>query len=391
MELRKGYKRTEVGDIPNDWQLGTLDEISKKIGSGITPKGGSTVYQSFGHPLIRSQNVGWGNLKLDDVAYISDAIHQTFSNTELMPMDVLLNISGASIGRSAVVDDTIVGGNVNQHVCIIRPNEDSLDPFYLSKFLLSSIGQNQIYSFQSSGNREGLNFGQIKSFQIPLPPLTEQKAIARVLSDTDTLIQALQNKINKKRNIKQGAMQQLLKPKEGWEKKKIKEVVSINTGSKNTQDKLNDGAYPFFVRSQTVERIDSFSFDCEAILTAGDGVGTGKIFHYINGKFEVHQRVYVMSNFDDNLYGYYFYLFFKNNFYDRIIQMTAKSSVDSVRREMIADMEIPLPKLIEQKRIATILSDMNTEIDQLEEKLSKYKKIKQGMMQNLLTGKIRLV
>lgn len=174
---------------------------------------------------------------------------------------------------------------------------------------------------------------------------------------------------------------------EDWGVDFIKNVVKITTGDKNTQDKIVTGKYPFFVRSQTIERINTYSFDGEAVLTAGDGVGTGKIYHYINGKFDYHQRVYLMYGFGDKLDGYYFYLYFSNNFYDRIMSMTAKSSVDSVRREMIADMQIALPSKPEQTAVATILSDMDTEIQVLQQRLEKTRDIKQGMMQQLLTGK----
>ncbi|HZX48448.1 MAG TPA: restriction endonuclease subunit S [Nitrospirota bacterium] len=140
-----------------------------------------------------------------------------------------------------------------------------------------------------------------------------------------------------------------------------------------------------------MKKINTFSFDGEAVLTAGDGVGTGKVFHYIKGKFDFHQRVYKVSDFKDELYGYYFFLYFSNNFYKRIMQMTAKSSVDSVRMEMIADMQIPHPPTkAEQTAIAQILSDMDAESEKLEQKLVKYRQIKQGMMQELLTGKTRL-
>src|SRR3989338_984802 len=98
-----------------------------------------------------------------------------------------------------------------------------------------------------------------------------------------------------------------------WEVDKIQNLADITTGAKNTQDRIPDGDYPFFVRSQTVERINSYSFDGEAVLTAGDGVGTGKVFHYINGKFDFHQRVYKISNFSDRLDGYFFYLYFSKN------------------------------------------------------------------------------
>jgi len=179
-------------------------------------------------------------------------------------------------------------------------------------------------------------------------------------------------------------------PKE-WEVDSISQLASITTGSKNTQDKIDDGDFPFFVRSQTVERINSYSFDGEAVLTAGDGVGTGKVFHYIKGKFDFHQRVYKISDFKKKLDGYFFYLYFSNHFLNRIMQMTAKSSVDSVRMEMIADMKIPHPPTnAEQKSIATVLSDIDKLIANLDEILLKKRNVKQGAMQELLTGKKRL-
>jgi len=175
-----------------------------------------------------------------------------------------------------------------------------------------------------------------------------------------------------------------------WEVDEIHNLCAITTGDKNTQDRIAGGAYPFFVRSQIIERINSYSFDGEAVLTAGDGVGTGKIFHYINGRFDFHQRVYKMSNFSSKLSGYYFFQYFSNYFYNRIAQMTAKSSVDSVRKEMIGKMLIPLPPPAEQRAIAAVLSDTDALIEGMEKLLEKKRWIKQGAMQELLTGKRRI-
>lgn len=175
-----------------------------------------------------------------------------------------------------------------------------------------------------------------------------------------------------------------------WDVAAVAEVVQITTGSRNTQDKVEDGEFPFFVRSQTVEKINSFSYDGEAVLTAGDGVGTGKIFHYINGPFDCHQRVYRMSGFGEQMDGFFFYKFFSAAFYDRIMSMTAKSSVDSVRREMIADMEVPIPPIGEQKAIAEALRDIDDFIASLDALIAKKRDIKQAAMQHLLTGKTRL-
>jgi type I restriction enzyme S subunit len=175
-----------------------------------------------------------------------------------------------------------------------------------------------------------------------------------------------------------------------WDVKKIGEVCSITTGSQNTQDHDENGKYPFFVRSQEVERINKYIYDTEGVITAGDGVGTGKIFHYVNGKFGLHQRCYLMYDFDKSTSVKYFYWVFSRNFYDRVHSMTAKSSVDSVRREMIADMQIALPPIDEQKRIAQALSDVDAVISTTEKLIAKKKALKQGTMQTLLSGKMRI-
>ena len=173
---------------------------------------------------------------------------------------------------------------------------------------------------------------------------------------------------------------------EDWSVEPIGDLASISTGGSDTQDRIDDGAYPFFVRSQTIERINQFSFDGEAILTSGDGVGVGKIFHYVNCKFDYHQRVYNIHNYRNDVTGKYLFFQFSTNFFDRVMAMTAKSSVDSVRREMIADMQIPIPPtLTEQKAIATALSDVDALIASLEQTITKKKAIKQGAMQQLLT------
>jgi len=175
---------------------------------------------------------------------------------------------------------------------------------------------------------------------------------------------------------------------EDWGVDFIKNLAVIKTGSKNTQDRIENGLYPFFVRSQTVERINSYSYDREAVLTAGDGVGVGKVIHYVNEKFDCHQRVYRISDFAPSLNGYFFFLYFSNNFLTRIMQMTAKSSVDSVRMDMIANMQIPLPPTkAEQTAIASAISDADSLINSLEKLIAKKRNIKQGAMQKLLQPK----
>jgi len=174
-----------------------------------------------------------------------------------------------------------------------------------------------------------------------------------------------------------------------WDVDILEHHLKIQTGSRNTEDKQENGKYPFFVRSSKIEHIDTYHYDCEAILTAGDGVGTGKVFHYINGKFDAHQRVYILTEFE-GIKGKYFYYYFRENFLKEVSKYTAKSSVDSVRRDMIAKMAVPIPKIEEQVAIAEALSDVDSLISSLQKLIEKKKAIKQGAMQELLTGKKRL-
>ena len=162
-----------------------------------------------------------------------------------------------------------------------------------------------------------------------------------------------------------------------WERCKIKQVCDITTGNKNTQDKSDDGIYPFYVRSQTVERINSWSFDGEAILTAGDGVGVGKVFHYSTGKIGVHQRVYILSNFTCD--SKYLFHYFSSRFYGRVKRMSAKNSVDSVRMEMIADMPIYLASKDEQLKIGNLLSLLDERIETQKKIIEDLKKLKDAI------------
>ena len=166
-----------------------------------------------------------------------------------------------------------------------------------------------------------------------------------------------------------------------WERKRLKDVCNIRTGNKNTQDKSDNGIYPFYVRSQIVERINSWTFDGEAILTAGDGVGVGKVFHYSTGKIGVHQRVYILSDFKCD--GKYLYSYFAGNFYNRVKRMSAKNSVDSVRMEMIADMPIALPSIEEQKKIGHLLALLDDRITTQNKIIEKLQSLIKGLAAQL--------
>lgn len=145
---------------------------------------------------------------------------------------------------------------------------------------------------------------------------------------------------------------------DAWEQRKAKELCNIGTGKSNTQDQVEDGIYPFYIRSDIPVKSNKYLYDCEAVITIGDG-NIGRVFHYVNGKFDLHQRCYKMTDFQD-IWGKYFYYFFSTRFYDRAMKMTAKATVDSVRLEMISEMDIWKPTAIdEQKKIAEFFANLD--------------------------------
>ena len=143
-----------------------------------------------------------------------------------------------------------------------------------------------------------------------------------------------------------------------WEQRKAKDICSIGTGKSNTQDQVDDGKYPFYIRSDVPVRSNKYLYDCEAVITIGDG-NIGKVFHYVNGKFDLHQRCYKMTDFQ-GIWGKYFFYYFSTKFYDRAMKMTAKATVDSVRLEMISEMDIKKPlQISEQKQIAEFFASLD--------------------------------
>lgn len=388
-----GYKQTEVGVIPEDWKLVTIGDFAIKVGSGITPRGGNSNYKEYGRPFVRSQNVGWGTLLLNDLVYIDDDTHKSFSSTELQQGDVLLNITGASIGRSAIAEAHLAGGNVNQHVCIIRTNTSKVVSRFLNYIILSSQGQRQIDSFQAGGNREGLNFGQVRSIRFPLPPtLAEQEAIVTALSDTDSLIESLEQLIAKKRQIKQGAMQELLTGKRRlpgfsgeWEVKCVGNVLKIAHGRSQHAVENQNGIYPILATGGQIGTANQFLYDKPSVLIGRKG--TIDKPRFMDKPFWTVDTLFYSIILEPNNAKFLYYNFCLIDWK----QYNEASGVPSLNAHTIEQIVLIVPSPEEQTAIATILSDMDSEITVLEEKLAKTRQIKQGMMQELLTGRIRLV
>lgn len=384
--------RTGIDELPPGWQWTRLGDVVTRVGSGITPAGGARVYSTKGRPFIRSQNVAWGTLELDDLAFIPDHIHETFSASEIAAGDVLLNITGASIGRSAVADNRIAGGNVNQHVCEIRTDRTTLDPSFLNAFLLSAWGQRQIDSFQAGGNRQGLNYNQVRSFLVPNPSIGEQRIIAEVLSDVDRLLGALDALVAKKHAIKQAAMQQLLTGKTRlpgfngeWETKRLREVLTVRHGRSQHGIAVPGGQYPILASGGEIGRSQSFLYNKPSVLIGRKG--TIDEPQFVSSPFWTVDTLFYTEISEGVSAKFIFYKFclipWRN--------YNEASGVPSLNARTVEGIEVQLPNDQEQDAIAAVLSDMDAEIVALESRRDKTHAIKQGMMQQLLTGRVRLV
>lgn len=189
-----------IGKVPSHWMIGKVKYGTTKVGSGKTPKGGAEVYMTSGVMFLRSQNIYNDGLRLDNPYYISEEIDEEMKNTRVQKNDVLLNITGGSIGRCCIFDGSIPNANVNQHVCIIRVNSSVFLPEYMYLFWISLIGQISIKSYQTGGNREGMSAEAIKNTPIPIIPIGEQRRIVDLIKpkidDFNSLIAEKESLIN---------------------------------------------------------------------------------------------------------------------------------------------------------------------------------------------------
>jgi len=184
----------EAFKLPDGWGFIRLGEIVQKLGAGSTPKGGKAVYQNQGIKFLRSQNVWNNGLSLQNVAYIPLEIHKRMNGTAIRPGDILLNITGASIGRCATVPDNFDEGNVSQHVTIVRLIDKALR-YYVHICLISPFIQDAIMDVQVGISREGLSMSQLKEFLIPIPPLEEQRRIVAKVDQLMALCDDLESKL----------------------------------------------------------------------------------------------------------------------------------------------------------------------------------------------------
>jgi type I restriction enzyme S subunit len=404
----EGYKNTEVGVIPEDWVLFTIEELTPKnkkynIVDGPFGSNLKTIhYRKSGIPIITSGYVTNGKFYANEYLYVDLEKFKQEKRSAVKGGDIVMAKIGERCGASAILPE-------NHKVSILSGNalKITIDENYFSKQLISQIlwehhvnGNFEI--LRTTGAQPALSMANLKKYKIPLPPTkAEQTAIANVLIDADALITQLEKLIHKKKAIKQGAMQELLKPKEGWETKTLGELVEFSNGKAHEQSIDKNGNYTV-VNSKFVSTegaIAKYSNQNISPLFKGDitivmsdipnGKALAKCFLIDkDNKYTLNQRIGSIRPIEGDS-SYYFYQLNRNKYF---LAFDSGSGQTNMRKNDILNCPFSLPPtLSEQSRIAEILSDMDIEILKLEDKLEKQKQLKQGMMQSLLTGKIRLV
>jgi type I restriction enzyme S subunit len=413
MDVKRGYKQTEVGVIPADWEVSPLENFTSFISYGFTnpmPASESGVY------MITAKDINHGRIQFDTARCTTKEAYSTLLTAKSRPKkgDLLLTKDG-TLGRLALVDDRTVC--INQSVAILRPNP-KVNPRFLKGLLEAPEYQARMLEDAGGSTIKHIYITIVNHMPVAVPPAkAEQEAIAEALSDTDALIESLEQLLTKKRQLKQGAMQELLTGKKRlprfsgkWEVKRLEELAVIRSGGtpSTTQAQFWDGGIPWctptditalnghkylIATNRTISHLGLKSSSAEVIpansvvMTSRATIGECAINRMPATTNQGFKNFVPSENVDVN-FLYYLLLMQRQGF----IRLCGGSTFLEIRKSQLATFEVRVPSTrAEQTAIAAILSDMDAEIAALEAKLSKARQIKQGMMQELLTGRIRLV
>jgi type I restriction enzyme, S subunit len=435
--VKAGYKQTAVGEIPEDWQVLRGREITTTIAKGASPKWQGFSYTNSGMLFVTSENVRNGYLDIKKPKYLPIEFHEKLSRSKLKNGDILINLVGASIGRSCQIRQEIGEANINQAVAIFRVGE-TYEASYIASYLNSPQCIDRILGMQVDAARPNISLGGLRDFPIPLPSRSEQKAIADTLSDVDALIGSLEALIGKKRDIKTATMQQLLTGKkrlpgfgdgkgtkqselgeipEDWDAARIGDTFDFKNG-------INKAKMYFGRGTPIVNYMDVFSnsgIDASRIHGLVS-VSHEEISNYSAKKGDVFftrtsetvDEIGIASVLVEDIQNAVFSGFIlrarerdgakplslefkKYCFQSEVVRKQVRSTSSYTTRaltngKLLSEVHFLRPRDVrEQEQIARAILDMESEISSIRNLLQKTKSIKQGMMQELLTGRTRLV
>lgn len=366
--------KIRFNDFNDEWVEYILQsESDVRDGTHDSPK-----YVDNGYPLITSKNLtDMGTLDFSNVSYLKQEDFDKINQRSKVDIgDILFGMIG-TIGKPVRIDrdDFAI-----KNVALIK-EKGLIKNDYLIHYLHTPTINKQFANNQDGGTQKFIALDKIRKLKIKMPSRKEQEKIVSLFNLLDKKIELQSKKIEDLKLFTKNTISNELNNLQNYNIFKFKDICNIQTGKSNTQDKCDDGIYPFYIRSENIERSNNYIFDCEAVLTIGDG-NIGKVFFYENGKFDCHQRVYVLNNFK-NVLGKYVYYYFSAFFYKRAMSMSAKNTVDSVRMEMISDMIIKVPQEKEQIKMINLFSSLDKKLGLEQNKLDKLQELKKGLMQNM--------
>ncbi len=423
--VKEGYKQPEIGLIPENWVLTPLEKISAFITKGSTPTTYGFSWVQDGVLFLRSECVSENGLDLSQSMFISHKAHAVLSRSELRSGDILITITG-NVGRVVHLSDDFGIGNMNQHIARVRITSGGINSGFVYHFLTQNSVRKAFNTITTGQAYPQISLKQVRESIVPLPSLPEQRSISQALSDVDALIASLEKAIAKKRHLKTATMQQLLTGKtrlpgfgegkgykesaigvipEDWETSELIEKASVIDSLHKTPDFCGDG-YPM-VRVADIKpgdlRLHETLKVCDSVFEEftrnyqpkrGDivlsRVGSYGISSFVetDEPFCLGQNTVVIESRVPPRFLYYAL----NSEYirEQIEDESYGSGYKSLSLKNIKELIFAIPSVSEQQEIATVLSDMDAAIAALETRRAKTQALKQGMMQQLLTGKVRL-
>ena len=415
-----------MGEIPELWKVKRVKDLTSKIGSGVTPSGGAEVYSDNGIPFFRSQNIYNNKLSIDDIVFISEEIDNSMSNSRIRPNDILLNITGASIGRCFYAPINFKKGNVNQHVCIIRPIQKKIITNFLHFQIISQYGQSLIEISQNGANREGLNFQQIKNFVFGIPSFQEQTTIANYLDTKTTAIdrkielltaksdkyKALRRSLinetvcrglNPDATLKDSGIEWIGMIPKHWEVKRFKEIANTIKGRNLdffdtyfekslpnlSLEYLRNESVIFETYCYTTDRTQKATTNDMIIIW--DGAGVGEILKGKEGFLSstIAKIVINQKKYDPN---FFYHLRFSVEYILKMIP--AGMGIPHLNPQVLNSFDCPCPPLNEQIEIGRYLDEKTTQIDtilsNIGEQINKLTQLRKTLINDVVTGKIKV-
>ena len=395
-----------IGSVPSRWRVHTLYQLVTQVkekNSNLQEKN-----------LL---SLSYGKIKRKDIDSPDGLLPASFDGYNIIEDgDIVLRLTDLQNDHASLrVGLATERGIITSAYTTLRPIDTSNSKYLF--YLLHAFDLKKGFYRMCSGLQQGSNYAEVKELRVVLPDQDEQDNIVRFLDDQclqiDAMIaeakisiddykmmresvvfEAVTKGLSKKCKTKDSGVDIIGEIPQAWYLRRLRFLCDVSTGNQDTQNAIEDGKYPFYVRSPIVERSNKYTFDCEGILMAGDGAGAGRIFHHAFGKYAVHQRGYCFRSFH-NILPRYFYYYMSNRFSKEMDKGSAKSTVPSVRLPMLLNFKVTVPPEEEQVEICEYLDKQISLIDALilekNELLQELESYKRSLIFETVTGKRKVV